>query len=102
MAEELSIEWAEEALSELSSQMDFIAEQSPQNANKVLQALLSTIDHLKSHPELFPLDPYKSDAVEKNIRCFSVQPLRVCYQALPNKIRILQLWHGSVDPKKFQ
>ncbi|MEO7766277.1 MAG: type II toxin-antitoxin system RelE/ParE family toxin [Ferruginibacter sp.] len=52
----LIIKWNKHALSQLVAAIDYIREDSPQNAEKVKQEILAIIDKLATYPDFFPVN----------------------------------------------
>ena len=70
----LRVIWRRKALKSLEKICDYIAEDSPQNANNVYQDVLSTSFELSRHPFKHAPDKYKKDN-NGDYRYFELPPL---------------------------
>lgn len=94
------IEWDSSALKQLGAAIEYIAQDSLQNAEKVYSAIIQKIEALPAHPEKHPPDKYKLNN-DGCYRAFELYRLRVAYFVGENSIRILRVKHTSREPKTF-
>ena len=94
------IDWSRQALLQFNKAILHIAGDSIQNAEKVHQEIIATIDGLLSSPERYPLDKYKLEN-SGDYRAFELYSLRVAYFIGNDVIRILRVRHTSREPKGY-
>ena len=92
--------WSHTAIKQLASAIEYIAEDSIQNAAKVRTAILEKIEALPKNPEQFPPDKYKLKN-PGSYRAFELHHLRIAYFVDTDRIRILRVRHTSQEPKSF-
>lgn len=96
----LVIKWNKRALSQLIKAIEYISDDSPQNAEKVKEDILKSISKLGLHPEFFPPDKYKLNN-DGSYRSFEIHHYRVTYRHKKNEIRIVRLKHTKRNPKQY-
>lgn len=84
----MKVIWDNKALDFLESHCNRIKKNSVQTAEMVRSAIFAETEHLKSNPEIYPLDRFRKDNDGK-IRAFEKLSLRVSYEIKPDLIRIL-------------
>ena len=94
------IKWNRSALNQLIKAIEYIQEDSEQNAEKVKNDLLSEITTLASHPEKYPSDKYKLNN-DSSFRAFELHRYRISYRFKKNEIRIIRIRHTKRNPKKY-
>lgn len=81
------VAWAKVALQQFNAAIEYISEDSVQNAEKVMSEILEKIERLLSHPEMYPPDKYKLNN-DGNYRAFECQRLRIAYYISVSEIRV--------------
>ena len=94
------ISWNKLALIQFNKAIEFIAEDSIQNAEKVRVDILQKIEEIPSLPEKYPPDKYKLDN-NGNYRAFELYHYRIAYYIAPLEIRILRVRHTSREPLSY-
>lgn len=51
--------WTPQAIAELKKAFEYIDQDSPQNAQKLVDEITTLADKIPEHPEMFPPDKYK-------------------------------------------
>ena len=94
------IEWDSAALKQFGAAIEYIAQDSLQNAEKVYSAVIQKIEALPGNPEMHPPDKYKLNNTG-SYRAFELYRFRVAYFVGEDRIRILRVRHTSQEPKTF-
>lgn len=94
------ISWDRRALIQFNKAILFIAEDSIQNAEKVVADIISQIEELPAQPERYPPDKYKLKN-DGNYRAFELHRLRVAYFVGVDFVRILRVRHTSREPQGY-
>lgn len=92
--------WSSTATAELKKAYDHIAEDSPENAVIVRDALIDLTLQLESFPEKYPLDRYRKNN-DGSWRAFEKYNNRVSYRILKTQIRIVRLRHVKRSPLRY-
>ena len=88
----IRIEWTEPAVSDLENIHDYIARDSAEYADAVVEHLVLSVDRLASFPESGRLVPEASDP---KIRELLSQNYRVIYRLRKGVAQILAIVHGA-------
>jgi len=96
----LIIKWNKRAISQLIKAIEYIHEDSPQNAEKVKSDLLSEISKLATRPEKHNPDKYYLNN-DGSFRAFELHRYRVSYRYTKNEIRIIRIRHTKRNPKHY-
>ena len=86
------IEWTEPAVSDLENIQDYIARDSAEYADAIVERLILSVDRLASFPESGRLAP---EAFDPKIRELLVQSYRVIYRLKKGSAQILAIVHGA-------
>lgn len=97
---DLQIKWNKKAIEQLDKVIEYIEQDSPQNAEKVRQDVFLKIHSLIHQPEKFNPDKYKINN-DGSFRAFELYHYRISYRLLTNEIRILRIRHTKMTPKKY-
>ena len=93
------IRWTEESANWLEEIYNYISQDSPYNAAKVVSAIYDRVQLLNSFPELGHL--YKSES-EGDIRILLYGHYRIAYLIKwKETIEILGIFHGSMDIERY-
>jgi toxin ParE1/3/4 len=94
----MEISWRASALNDLEAVREFIAQDNPQAAARVLTTIRDAVDRLGRHPSLGRAG--RVDGTRELI--ISNAPYIVAYRAVKNQIRILAVIHTSRQwPRRF-
>ena len=94
----MKVVWEDRALADLRNAISFIALQSPQNAEMVLEELLKLSETLSNMPFKFPKEPYYN---KNNIRFVSKWSFKMIYQVEKEMIIVLRIFNSHQDPNKI-
>lgn len=93
----LSIKWNKKAINQLDEAIEHIEIESPDNAEKVKEAILLKIDSLLKHPEKYNPDKYKKQN-DGSFRAFELHHYRISYRYKGIEIRIIRIRHTKKNP----
>ena len=94
------IKWDDLPIGQLNNAINFIKQNSYQNALKVQKDILDIIGTLELYPEKFPLDKYKINN-DGSYRAFEKHRYRVAYRVLETEIKIITIRHTSMEPIEY-
>lgn len=94
------ISWSVSGANQLTAVLDYILDDSSQNAARVVQKLEERLNTIADFPESCPPEKYKIDN-DGSYRSFLLFHYRVSYRVTDNEIRILRIRHSSMKPKYF-
>lgn len=92
--------WTPQAITELKKAFEYISEDSPQNAKKVINELTALADKLAEQAEMFPPDKYKKGN-DGSWRAFEKYHYRISYRITKKYIRIIRMRHTSRSPLQY-
>jgi plasmid stabilization system protein ParE len=95
------IRWNEKAILSFVAQIEFIKENSLQNAETVERNIQAKIDKLLKYPESCSPDKFKSFNPHNNYRAFELHRLRISYFVSDTEIRIVRVRHTSQTPRWY-
>ncbi len=94
------ITWSKTALKQFEFSINYIAEDSLQNAEKVRKEILEKIENIIANPEIYSTDKYKTNN-DGSYRAFELHRYRIAYRFIVKEIRILRIRHTSREPKDY-
>ena len=100
MASAREIIWRKSAIIYLEKAIDYIREDSAQNADVIANAILATVEKSTRFPEHFPTDKYKLDNTGA-FRAFEIYGFRISFYYNPNVIRIVRIRHTKQKPLSY-
>jgi plasmid stabilization system protein ParE len=100
MEKDRKLIWDEQALTTLEKSLEWISKRSIQQAEQVEQAVLESIEIIRTHPERHPPDKYKGNN-PGNYRAFETHSYRISYRHTETEVRILRFRHVKQDPKEY-
>lgn len=77
-----------------------IEEDSPQNAEIIINELTDIVTALPKNPERYKIDEYKENN-KGNYRAFEHKKIRVSYKIKPNVIEVVRVRHTKQKPTKY-
>ena len=89
-----SVLWSKASLDSLETIYNFIFENSPQNAEMVVDALLNLGDDLAKFPERNPREPLYND---ESIRYFPKWNFKIVYRIEENRILIINIYSTKMN-----
>lgn len=96
----IEIIWAKRALKGLQKIYEYIEEDSPQNAEKVINEIAEKVTGLKEQPDRYKLDDYKKNNCG-NYRAFEHKKIRVSYKINEKQIAIVRVRHTKKKTSKY-
>lgn len=94
------ITWSKIALKQFEAVINYISEDSIQNAEKVRKEILEKIQNITANPEIYYTDKYKKNN-DGSYRAFELHRYRIAYRITEKEIRILRIRHTSREPKDY-
>ena len=93
------VAWTEEASRWLESIFEYIAEENPVAARKVVLGIHERARVLESHPEI----GHRYLASTRNVRILLYGHYRIAYLVRPDgDVDVLGVFHGSLDISRYQ
>jgi plasmid stabilization system protein ParE len=96
----LVIKWNRRAINQFVKAIEYIGEESLQNAEKVQSDILAAISSLAAHPEKFSPDKYKLNN-DSSFKAFELHHYRISYRFYHKQIRIIRIRHTKRNPKPY-
>lgn len=91
--------WSEKSISSIQNIYNYIIEESPQNADLVIDTLFELGEKLNLFPEKNPKEPlYNSDF----IRFFPKWNFKIVYRIEQKRIYVLDVFSTHRNPRKFR
>ncbi len=91
------IVWDDVAKEYLKKSIQFIKQDSPQNADKVKGAIRLSIKEIPANPERYPMDKYRKSN-NGSYRALELYGFRISYFVSDNEIRIVRIRHTRQEP----
>jgi plasmid stabilization system protein ParE len=85
---------------QLKEAYDYIRQDSPQNARKIISKITSSISELSKNPEKYPPDKYRLDR-DISFRAYEIERFRIAYHISPPHIQIIRIRHTSREPLSY-
>ena len=89
--------WSLEAKKSLSEIYNYIFEDSPQNAGKVLNKIIDLAESLQDERYDYAIDPIIN---KEKFRHISIWTYKIIYERTTNKVLILDIFNGKQNPDK--
>jgi toxin ParE1/3/4 len=86
------IRWSPQALRDVESIRDYIAQDSPRYAELVVTRIIASVDRLQAFPDSGRIVPERGDP---EIREVIVRPYRVVYRRRANEVEIATVFRAS-------
>ena len=96
----MEIIWAKSALNSLRKIYEYIYEDSPQNADLIIDEIADKVSALKEYSERYKPDNYKRNNTG-NYRAFEHKRIRISYKVSTTKIEIVKVKHTRQKPKQY-
>ena len=96
----IDIIWAKRAINGLQKIYKHIEEDSPQNAEIIINELTDIVTALPKNHERYKIDEYKENN-KGNYRAFEHKKIRVSYIIKPNVIEVVRVRHTKQKPTKY-
>ena len=95
-----AVVWTNQAQLQMRKAYEYICEDSPKNAFKVLESIIAAVNKASAYPEIYPPDKYRLNN-DGTYRAFTKHHFRVSYRAEKNIIRVLRVRHTSRKPDVY-
>jgi len=89
-----------EAKTYLRKAYNYIKNDSPQNAEKVKNKILTSIMALQNNPEMHPPDKFRLNN-DGSFRAFEIYKYRITYQISPHQINVIRIRHSRMNPLEY-
>ena len=96
----MRIEWATSARANLLELYDYIAEDSPQNAERFITRLFDAIDHLADQPKMGRHVPEADN--RDDVRELIFHDYRIIYHLQTEYVYIVNVLHGSRNLQRLR
>lgn len=97
---ERKIVWNKGPIKYLNQALKHISEESYLQAERFEEAIFSTLEELKRHPEKYPPDKFKLHNTG-DFRAFEIHSYRIAYRLTDKEVRILRIRHVKQEPKRY-
>jgi toxin ParE1/3/4 len=95
----MNVIWSQEARKSLSEIYNYIFEDSPQNAEMVLDKIIELADSLHYERYEFAIDPIIN---KKKFRHISIWSYKIIYERTEDKVLILDIFNRKQNPDKLK
>ncbi|MBL7748316.1 MAG: type II toxin-antitoxin system RelE/ParE family toxin [Chitinophagaceae bacterium] len=92
--------WTKRSQLQMNGIFKQISKDSLQNAQKVLEDIITAVHKAERNPEFYHPDKYKENN-DGSYRSFEKHRYRIAYRFSENTIRVLRVRHTSMEPKKY-
>ena len=92
--------WTNRSQSHMKQAFNYISQDSPQNAIKVLEDIVYAVNKAIANPEVYGRDKYKHNN-DGSYRAFEKHHYRIVYRYNNNIIRVLRVRHTAMEPKEY-
>ena len=94
------VTWTKKATRQFNNAIEYIRQQSEQNAEKVKEKILEKVNQLSDDKVVHRRDPYKENN-DGTFLYFEVLKHRIVYHVRPDEVIIIRVQHTSMDPKPY-
>ena len=92
----IRLEWSDPAVADLENIHDYLARDSTEYADAVIEQLIVSVERLKAFPESGRLVPEATGI--KHVRELIVPPYRVIYRSRKPAVQVLVVVHTAKEP----
>ena len=92
--------WTKRSQQHMKALYKYISEDSPENAKKVLEDIITATEKSITNPEYYNPDKFKANN-DGSYRAFEKHRYRIAYRFKKNIIRILRVRHTKMEPKAY-
>lgn len=96
-----TIVWTKRAQIHLRNIYDYISKDSEQNAKKVVQEIVLSMNKATKNPEFYPPDKYKKNNTSKSYRAYELYRYRIAYRIRADELVVLRVRHTGMEPKEY-
>ncbi len=94
------IVWTKRSLKNLQMIFDYISKDSLQNANKVINDIVKSMEKTQTNAFIYNVDKYKINN-DGNYRAFEKHHYRVVYKIIKNTLYVLRVRHTKQEPFQY-
>lgn len=94
------IVWTKRSLKNLQMIFDYISKDSLQNANKVINDIVKSMENAQTNAFIYNVDKYKINN-DGNYRAFEKHHYRVVYKIIKNTLYVLRVRHTKQEPFQY-
>jgi toxin ParE1/3/4 len=95
----MNVIWSHEARKSLSEIYNYIFEDSPQNAEMVLDKIIESVESLQDERYDYAIDPIIN---KEKFRHISIWSYKIIYERTNDKVLILDIFNGKQNPDKLK
>ncbi len=96
----LKVLWDNQAKEYLKKSIEYIKQDSPQNAENVRQIIKKKVNEIPANPWRYPIDKYRLNNIGE-FRAFEVFGFRISYYVGNTEIRVVRIRHTRQEPKNY-
>lgn len=94
------IVWTKSSQLQLKAAHKYISKDSPKNAAKITEGIVTAMDKAVVNPEYYAPDKHKINN-DGSYRTFEKYSYRIVYRFTNNVIRVLRVRHTKMEPNLF-
>ena len=94
------VTWTKTAINQFDKIIEYIRQDSEQNANKVKERILNRVNRLSDDRIIHREDPYKKNN-DGDYLYFEILKYRIVYYRSPKEVFIIRIRHTSMEPKQY-
>ena len=98
--QQYQIVWTKRSQLQLKTAYKYISIDSPKNALKVVEEIVTSLNKAISNPEFYGPDKYKTSN-DGSYRAFEKHHYRIVYRFTNNVIRVLRVRHTKMEPNQY-
>ena len=87
-----TLTWTESAVAHLADIADYISQDSPQNAQRVVERIIASVEHLQRFPFMGSIVP---EFGSEDLRQVIWRKYRIVYRASADAVLIIAVVHGA-------
>jgi len=95
-----AVVWTKRSQQHMKKAYDYISKDSPQNAVKVMEDIVTAFNKAVTNPEFYGPDKYKQSN-DGSYRALEKHHFRIVYRFSNNIIRVLRIRHTSMEPQYY-
>ena len=94
------VTWTKDAINQFDKIIEYIRQDSEQNADKVKEKILDRVNRLSDERIVHRENPYKNNN-DGNYLYFEILKYRIVYYKSPKEVFIIRMRHTSMEPKQY-
>lgn len=94
------VTWTKRATRQLNAAIEFIRQESDQNADTVKARILDKVSGLADDKIVHRKDPYRKNNDGKYLY-FEILKYRIVYYAVPREVFVIRIRHTGMEPKEY-